>query len=177
MIWMRFIAVVALLSLGGCFSGEDELAAWIAQQKAQSRPKVAPLTEPKKFIPEEYSQDRGLDPFSLQRLTQALKRDSASPKNAGLIAPELARRKEALEAYPLDAMVMVGTLQKGNQPVALIRLDNLIYQVKVGQYIGQNYGKVVRITETEIVLREIVQDSAGDWTERAASLQLQEGKT
>ena len=56
------------------------------------------------------------------------------------------------------------------------KVDNLIYQVKVGNYLGQNYGKIIKITENAIQLREIVQDATGDWIERSASLDLQEGK-
>ena len=69
---------------------------------------------------------------------------------------------------------MVGSLMKEGRPNALLRVDNLLYQVKVGDYLGQNYGRVLRITETEVALREVVQDAAGDWIERPAKLQLQE---
>ena len=58
--------------------------------------------------------------------------------------------------------------------MALIKVDNLLYQVRPGQYLGQNYGRVTKISETEVVLREIVQDAVGEWTERPAALQLQE---
>ena len=117
-----------------------------------------------------YAKQHGLD------TTQALKRDSQQEGGAGdaLLAPELNRRKEPLEAYPLDSMVMVGSLIKKGQPVALIRVDNLLYQVKPGNYLGQNYGKITRVGESEVVLRELVQDAAGDWVERTATLQLQE---
>jgi type IV pilus assembly protein PilP len=69
---------------------------------------------------------------------------------------------------------MVGSVNKNNQPYALLRVDKLLYQVKVGDHLGQNYGRVTRIGETEITLREIVQDAAGEWIERPVSLQLQE---
>ncbi|MDD0810325.1 pilus assembly protein PilP [Curvibacter sp. RS43] len=162
------------LLLSACFSEGDEIHAWIADQKAQSRPKVTPLVEPKKFLPQEYEGATATDPFNIQKLTQALKRDSASPGNMAIIAPEMARRKEALEMMPLDSMAMVGSLQKNNEPVALVRVDNLLYQVRTGNHLGQNYGRVLKITETEVQLREVVQDSSGDWIERPASLQLQE---
>jgi type IV pilus assembly protein PilP len=58
--------------------------------------------------------------------------------------------------------------------VALVKVDNLLYQVKPGNYLGQNYGKIVKVSETEVTLREIVQDATGEWTERTATLQLQE---
>jgi type IV pilus assembly protein PilP len=69
---------------------------------------------------------------------------------------------------------MVGSLLKDGGPVALVRVDNLLYQVRQGNYLGQNYGKIVKVTESEVTLREIVQDAAGEWIERPATLQLQE---
>ncbi len=164
--------------LTGCGpSGEDELRMWMADQRANTKPSVTPLTEPKKFVPEPYAQDGAIEPFNQVRLTQALRRDSTQvASNAALIAPEMARRKDPLEAFPLDSMAMVGSLNKEGTPTALLRVDNLIYQVKVGNYLGQNYGKITKITENSIQLREIAQDATGDWIERTASLDLQEGK-
>lgn len=166
----------AVLALAACSSADqDEIQRWMAEQRAVTKPKVQPIPEPKKFTPEAYASEAATDPFSNQKLTQALKRESATAtSNAALIAPELNRRKEVLEAYPLDAMAMVGSLIREGKPVALLKVDNLIYQVRVGEYLGQNYGKILRITETEVGLREIVQDPGGEWIERAASLQLQE---
>ena len=169
-------AVLAGAVLAGCgASGQEELEQWMKDQRAATRPQVTPIPEPKKFTPQAYTQEGATDPFSNVKLTQALKRESAqATSNAALVAPELARRKEPLEAYPLDAMAMVGSLIKEGQPVALVRVDNLLYQVKPGNYLGQNYGKIMKVSETEGVLREIVQDAAGEWTERSATLQLQE---
>lgn len=175
----RGVAGIVLSSLlVGCFpSGEDELRLWMADQRASTKPSVTPLSEPKKFIPEPYAQDAAIEPFNQVKLTQALRRDSTQvASNAALIAPEMSRRKEPLESFPLDAMAMVGSLNKTGAPTALLKVDNLIYQVKVGNYLGQNYGKIIKITETSIQLREIAQDATGDWIERSASLDLQEGK-
>lgn len=168
------LLMLATVHLVACSSNDSEISTWMAEQRAQSRPRVTPISEPKKFIPQEYLGAEAMDPFNVQKLTQALKRDSASPGNMAIIAPEMARRKEALEMMPLDSMAMVGSMQKGGVPVALLRIDNLLYQVKVGNYLGQNFGRVMKITETEVQLREVVQDSSGDWIERPASLQLQE---
>jgi type IV pilus assembly protein PilP len=166
---------VAAFGLTGCFGSEQEdLQRWMAEQRAQVKPSVPPITEPKKFTPQAYTEAAAFDPFNMQKLTQALRRDSAQPSTSGLIAPELARRKEALEAFPLDAMAMVGSLSRNGQPVALISVDKLLYQVRVGNYLGLNYGRITRISETELGLREIVQDAAGEWIERVATLQLQE---
>lgn len=165
------------LILAGCgVSNEDELRSWMVDQRNQMRPRVQPISEPKPFKPEDYVETAAVDPFSKEKLTAALKRDVAQPATltSALIAPELARRKEALEGFPLDAMTMVGSLIQQGQPAALVRVDNLLYQVRLGSYLGMNYGKVTRITETEVTLREIVQDAVGEWIERPATLQLQE---
>ncbi|WP_457279732.1 pilus assembly protein PilP [Polaromonas sp. P5_D5] len=166
-----------LLGLSGCGSSEqEELQEWMTQQRNATKPKVDPLPEPTKFSPQLYGQEGSIEPFSIQKLTQALKRESnQATANAALIAPELSRRKEPLEAYPLDAIAMVGSLIKVGQPVALVRVDNLIYQARVGNYLGQNYGRITKVTETDLALREIVQDAAGEWIERTATLQLLEG--
>lgn len=166
---------VAALGLSGCMgSDQEELQQWMAEQKAQVRPTVPPITEPKKFTPQAYTEGSAFEPFNMQKLTQALRRDSNQPSTSGLIAPELVRRKEALEAFPLDSMAMVGSMNRNGQPVALVTVDKLLYQVRVGNYLGLNYGRITRISETELALREIVQDAAGEWIERVATLQLQE---
>jgi type IV pilus assembly protein PilP len=170
-------ALLVLFGASGCDSSEqNELQQWMAEQRSATKPRVEPLPEPTKFSPQAYNQEGLIEPFSNQKLTQALKRDSAqATSNAALIAPELARRKEPLEASPLDAVTMVGSLVRVGQPVALVRVDNLIYQVKPGNYLGQNYGRITKVTETGVSLREIVQDAAGEWIERTATLQLSEG--
>jgi type IV pilus assembly protein PilP len=168
--------LVSLVFVSGCSSSDqEELKQWMVDQRNQTRPKVDRLPEPTKFVPQAYTQEASIEPFSSQKLTQALKRDSnQATVNTALIAPELARRKEPLEASPLDAVAMVGSLIKVGQPVALVRVDNLLYQVRVGNYLGQNYGRITKVSETGISLREIVQDAAGEWIERTATLQLQE---
>ena len=173
---VRLVPLVAALVLAGCgSSSQDGIHQWMAEQRAQTKPKIQPIPEPKKFTPQAYTQEAAIDPFSSQKLTQALKREQTqSTSSAALLAPELARRKEPLESFPLDAVMMVGSLVKKGQPVALVKVDNLLYQVHPGNYLGQNYGRIMKVGETEVVLREIVQDAAGEWIERPAALQLQE---
>ncbi|NMM77361.1 pilus assembly protein PilP [Acidovorax sp. SRB_14] len=171
------LIALSFLPLAGCGpSGEDELRQWMADERAQTKPRVTPITEPKQFQPQAYTAEGSMEPFNPLKLTQALRRDSAQvASNAALIAPEMARRKEPLEAFPLDTMSMVGSLEKSGKPTALLKVDNLLYQVQAGSYLGQNYGRITKITETAIQMREIVQDATGDWIERTASLELQEG--
>lgn len=166
-----------MVIFGGCSDApEADLQAWMAEQRNGMHPRSEPVSPPTKFDPQPYVVEGKSEPFSVQRLVGALKAEmSSNVGNQGLVAPELARRKEPLEAYPLDALTMVGSLQKAGKQTALLRVDKLIYQVQAGAYLGQNYGKVTKITDTEVILREIVQDAAGEWIERQATLQLQEG--
>lgn len=166
------LALLAAGLLAACSADHDELRQWMEQQRREIKPSVTALQPPKKFDPEPYSQSQAVEPFSGQKLSVALKQEARAPNS--LLARQLNRRKEPLEAYPLDSMVMVGSVTKQGQPYALLRVDALLYQVKVGDHIGQNYGQIKAISETEITLVETVQDAAGEWIERPATLQLQE---
>lgn len=165
--------LLAAALAGGCSSGQQELQDWMAQQRQQVKPGVAPLVAPKRFEPQPYMGEAGSDPFGAQKLVAALRQEprAASP----LLEAEVRRRREPLEAHPLDTMAMVGTLARQGRLHALLRVDGKqLHQVRVGDHIGQNHGRITRITDTGITLREIVQDAAGDWVERPATLQLQE---
>lgn len=162
----------AALALSACSTDQTELRRWTEQQRNEVKPSVQPLQAPRQFNPQTYTGLDGVEPFSTQKLTVALKQEAAQPNS--VVAAELNRRKEPLEAYPLDSMSMVGSVNRKGAPYALLKVDKLLYQVKAGDYLGQNYGKIMKITETEIELREIVQDAAGEWTERPMTLQLQE---
>ncbi len=167
---------LATLTLAACGpSGQEEMQAWMERQRASLHPRIEPIAEPRPFEPQAYTQAGAIDPFSPQKLAIALRRDAnLAAATSALVAPEIKRRKEPLEGYPLDAMSMVGSLMKQGRPIALVKVDNQLHQVAVGQYLGQNYGRVQRITENEVRIRELVQDPSGTWVERPATLQLQE---
>lgn len=167
------LGLAAVLAVGGCAGESDDLSQWIAQQKRDVKPNVQPLQAPKKFDPQPYAGLDLVEPFSNQKLTVAMRQEARQPSSA--LAAELNRRKEPLEEYPLDSMRMVGSVSKGGRPHGLLRVDRLLYQVAVGDHIGQNFGRITAITETELTLRELVQDAAGEWIERPTTLQLQEG--
>ncbi len=166
------VACALALLLSACSDDQDELSRWAVQQRAEVRPNVEPLSPPKKFTPQAYAVASLVEPFSSQKLTVALKQEARQPNS--LLSAELNRRRGPLEAYPLDSMSMVGSVVRNGRSYALLRVDNLLYQVKPGDYLGQNYGKITRITETDVSLREIVQDAAGEWIERTGALQLQD---
>jgi type IV pilus assembly protein PilP len=164
--------MIGAIALAGCGGEQDELAQWMDQQRREVKPNVAPLSAPKKFNPQAYLALTSIEPFSAQKLSVALKQQERQPNS--LLASEINRRREPLEAYPLDSMTMVGSVVRTGRPYALLKVDNLLYQVKPGDYLGQNYGKITKISETDVSLREIVQDAAGEWIERMSALQLQE---
>ena len=165
------LAVTGIV-LTGCAGDLEELQQWTEAKRREAKPSVPKLQPPKKFDPEPYTSAQAVEPFSNQKLTVALKQEVKQLNP--LLASELNRRKEPLEAYPLDSMSMMGSFVKAGTSFALLRVDNLLYQVKVGDYLGQNYGRITKIGETDLALREVVQDAAGEWTERISSLQLQE---
>jgi type IV pilus assembly protein PilP len=167
-------AGIAAVVLAGCSGSNDELRQWMADQRKDMRPVTPTLAEPKTFEPFIYRDQTEIDPFDPSKVTNALK--ALSAKSTSGLAPDLSRRREPLEAYPLDSVTMVGTLQRPNLRYALLRADNVVFQAKVGNYIGQNFGIITKIDENEVAITERVQDAAGEWVERATTLQLQESK-
>ena len=167
--FMRYLIPVLLLC--ACASDQDELRDWMNQERANARPSVQPIPEPKTFTPFVYEQQAALDPFSTQKVDAVLLR---AARQGGGARPDLNRRREPLESFPLDTISMVGILKRGKSQVALLKVDQTVYQARVGNYIGQNFGKITQVTESGIEIKETVQDAAGDWVERVNTLQLQE---
>jgi len=171
--------VVCLLSgvamragLAGCSPDNEELVQWMEQEHREVKPSVTPVYPPKKFDPQAYVGNEGIDPFGSQKLIAAA--GPSSKPSSALLAAAQAHRPEPLEAFPLDSMTMVGAMIQGGRAHALLKVDNLLHDVKVGDWIGQNYGRITKITEQEVTLSETVQDATGEWIERTSTLQLQE---
>ncbi len=163
--------VLALVFLAGCGGDEfQDLRDFVKNAGADMRGKVEPPPEIKPYEPFTYDNDTNLpDPFKPRK--QELK----NAPRTGLNQPNLNRPKEELEDYPLESLKMVGYLSQKGVGEALIRSsEGKIYRVKAGNYIGLNFGQVTSVTETEVKIKEMVQDSVGDWTERESSLQLAE---
>jgi len=169
------ILAAAALLLAGCGDSDvQEVRQWMKQTDAQAHVAVQPISEPKTFIPFAYASGDAIDPFNPNKLLAELARENAG-KGGGL-KPDMERRKELLESFPLDTVKMVGTMQKGGIMYALLQIDRSVHQVRTGQHVGQNYGLIVGITEGAVNLKEIVQDATGDWVERMSVLELQESK-
>ena len=166
--WVRAVVLAALLPivLAGC--GRDpnlELRQWMEEQTKSMKGKVDTLPIVKPYVPFAYNAFDLPDPFKPRKIEPA--------RGTSKLAPDLNRRKEPLEAYPIESLKMVGTLQQKQTMYALVRTnEKTVYQVKAGNYMGQNFGIITTVTDGEIRLRELVQDSSGDWAERQSRLLL-----
>jgi len=156
------------LSLAACSGGDgDDLDSFIKNSAKDMRPKIKPLPEVKPYLALQYNADGKLsDPF----------RSRKASSKSGTLQPNMNRPKEPMEAYPLESIKYVGQLSKVKLTYALLLTpDNGVQQVKVGNYVGQNFGMITKITDSEVELKEIVQDElSGDWIERVSNLPLQE---
>lgn len=165
------VSIASLVLLAGCGAqSHKDLQDWMKEQGKGARGRLDPLPQIKPYEPFAYNDFDLPDPFKPRKIEPV--------KGGSKLAPDLNRRKEPLEAYPLESLQMVGTLQRGKSTFALVRTtDRDVYQVKVGNYMGQNFGVIVSIGDGDIQLKELVQDGAGDWTERTSKLQLADADT
>ena len=162
------VAAILVAACGG--ESHQDLRARMQDQGKVVRGKLDPLPQVRPLEAFAYNAFDLADPFKPRKIEPV--------KGGSKLAPDLNRRKEPLEAYPLESLQMVGTLQRGKSTFALVRTtDKDVYQVKVGNYMGQNFGVIVSIGDGDIQLKELVQDGAGDWTERTSKLQLADADT
>jgi type IV pilus assembly protein PilP len=165
----RFVlALLTVLATGCSNDGLDDLREFVKNAHADRKPRVEPIPEIK---PQEgfiYAASKLPDPFAGFNL----RAEKANAKGNGL-RPDMNRRKQALEEFPLDALKMVGTLSRGKQFWAVIQApDGTVHRTQVGNYLGQNFGAIVKITEEKIDLIELIPGSVGDWVEREASISI-----
>jgi len=162
------ICVCACLALSACSgSGHPDLDAWMKDQGKTAKGKLDPLPQIKPYDPFTYNAFDLPDPFKPRKIEPT--------KGGGKLAPDFTRRKEPLESFPLESLLMVGTLAKNKTTYALVATpERDVFQVRAGNYMGQNYGVITEIGDSELKLKELLQDGAGDWTERSSSLQLQQ---
>jgi type IV pilus assembly protein PilP len=161
--------------LAGCGGDEHkELRQELAEATKDFRGQVPPLPQVKPYEPVPYSAEGLTDPFRPERIEVA-RTDKKENVNAKLAEQEK-RIKEPLEAFPLESIQMLGTITQEKETFALVKAGPNLYRVKKGMYMGQNFGVITSIDETQISLKELVQDSGGEWVERASTLQLVEAR-
>lgn len=163
--------IALALLLGACTHDNSDLEQYIAEVKARPPAAIEPVPQIREYEPFPYRADGRRDPF----VPMQPERGATTAPVGGGIRPDRDRPREPLEEFPLDSLRMVGTIEKGGVRYALVRApDGVIHRVKVGNHMGQNFGRITRITETEIRLVEIVPDGFGGWMERPAAVALSE---
>lgn len=169
----RGALVVALMAglLGACGGdGMDDLREYAQKTKARPGGRVEPIPEVRPFEIFGYVEDGRPSPFAAWSEQPAAQ---ISRSSVGGLQPDINRRKEPLESYPLDGLKFVGTLDRGKQKWALISApDRIVYRVTVGNHLGQSDGRIVSIGDDRVTLIEIVPDGQGGWAEREAALML-----
>jgi type IV pilus assembly protein PilP len=170
----KLAAAIAGAALLVACGGEEqgELKQELATMTKDLRGRVDPLPQVKSYEPVPYKGESMLDPFVPGRIVVA----QATGGGGGGVQPDLNRPKEPLEAFPLEALQMVGTLSQNKDMYALVKAGANLFRVKKGNYMGQNFGVITGIEEGQISLKEVVQDSGGDWVERSSAVQMVEGK-
>lgn len=158
------------LMLFACSGGDHEdLRQWMNEASKDIKGKIPPLPEVTPYEPVPYDAGNQIDPFKPSKIEPEKKEGGG-----GGVQPDLNRPREPLEAYPLESLKYVGVIVKKKAGYAIIQTDGSLFQVRTGNYMGQNFGVITKISESEVSLRELVQDSAGDWVERVSTLLLQE---
>jgi len=169
----RLYLITICTLLAACSSEHEDIKQWMKESSKDVRPGIPPLPKviPYQAVP--YLADKLVDPFVPGKIEPENKQGGDNGKKGG---PNFAARDERnnlLEKYPLESIKMIGFLNVNNQPMAVVQVEQHVKQVKRGDYIGQDFGIVIEINDQKMSLKELVQDSAGDWTERESILQLQ----
>jgi type IV pilus assembly protein PilP len=173
---MKRLVLIAALAVAGC-GGEEhgDLKQELHQLTKDFRGRVDPLPQVKPYEPVPYTAEGQIDPFRPERIDVAGAR-TAPTASSSRIEKERERPKEPLEAFPLESIQMLGTITQNKETFALVKAGPNLYRVRKGNYMGQNFGVVTGIDESQISLKELIQDSGGEWVERNSALQLVETK-
>ena len=165
------------LVLAACGGGDhDDLRKWMKENSKDLRGNIPKLPPVIPYQPVPYSADGLLEPFNSAKIEPESKRGSANSSKPGALQPNFEARElrnSLLEKYPLESLRMIGLLNINKQPIAVIQVEQHVKQIKTGDYIGQDFGIVTKISEQEVTLNELIQDSTGDWSERKSTLQMQ----
>jgi len=162
------VIVLAICTMAGCQQEKEDLSKYVAEVKAQQKSDIPPIPVMKPYQHFEYAAADLRNPFIPTVID--VPEEPPEPIADNGISPDTNRRKEALEAFELEELQFVGTLEQ-DQVWALVRApDGVIHRVQNGNYMGLNHGKIVSISQTELTLKEIVPKGRGGFIERDTSV-------
>jgi type IV pilus assembly protein PilP len=163
------LGILLATGLQGCSQSNQDLRDYIDEIKSQPTGDIPPIPVIPPYDPFEYP-EHFRDPFDASIVAPDLQ---PMPQSTSGIRIDKNRAKEYLESFPLDALHMVGTMQQNGSLWALLKTpDGTIQRTRVGNYAGQNYGRITKITDMKVELIEIVPDGFGGYKERPASIAL-----
>ncbi len=161
-------AAVAATALSACGGANDDLREYIDEVKARPGGRIEPLPQIQPAPTYVYEPGTRRSPF----VPDAPQRRVSNDPNA-IDGPDQNRPREFLEQFPLDTLTMVGTLADRRASFGLVQTtDGLVHRVSVGNHLGQNYGRIIAISDSEIQLVEIISDGLGGYLERPAAIAL-----
>ncbi len=167
-IFKHFKYVSCILCIGllsACGDEKQDLEAWISQIKAKTVSKTVNVPELKEYINLPYSSANMVSPFQKNRVV-----------NAALeTPPDGYRNKEPLEAVALENVIFVGLIKQNKALKGMLKVEGKVYQVSIGNHVGQNYGKIMAIKDDGIIIKELIKDGENKWTEKIVTLPLHEG--
>ncbi|HET6725495.1 MAG TPA: pilus assembly protein PilP [Gammaproteobacteria bacterium] len=156
-------ALLATAALAGCGHDMTDLQQFVQNVEARPGPPIKPIPQIKPYETYTYA-DQMLRPPFVPAMPQ---------QDTSNLRPDQHRNKEYLERYPLDSLSMVGTIDMGGKRYALIRdKEGLVHHVTVGNYMGQNDGRILAVSSTGLILREIVPNGLGGYVKRETKIQL-----
>ena len=168
----RLICIAALVGLSGCNVGNEfqDLQTYMDEVRARPKGTIEPLPEFQPYEAFTYGAAAMRSPFQ-----PPVKIDLTTQQRGSKdIRPDEKRVRQYLEGFNIEVFEMVGTLSNGEGVQALMRGAGAVHRVKVGDYLGRNHGRIVKINEASIDVVEIVPDGEGGWLERPRSLTLKE---
>lgn len=172
----KIVLAASCAAVVACSGGDHEdLKQWMAESAKDIRGNVPKLPEVKPYEPVPYVVEGLTDPFKPSKIEPESRYRQMAGKESAFQPDFEARemRNSLLEKYPIESLKMIGYMNVNKRPMAVIQVEDKVKQVRVGDYVGLDFGMVTQITESEVQLRELIQDSAGDWSERKSSLYLQ----
>ena len=168
----NYLVLATCIALSACSAKLDDLIAYTDSVKSNTNVNIEEYLEFEQLKPVNYTSSGLRSPF--QRLQQGNEETaSVAVQTANCTQPNRQRAKQKLESYGIDALQMAGVFSTGGQKWVLIKAnDGTLHKAKRGQYIGLFFGKIINITDKEVVIEEMLPDGAGCWKTKTATLTM-----